>query len=69
MKTLAQELWAIGLAANRQLLAEVQDPEMCDPGLSSEDVDNYAQEYARTLNKAQNLLGYRPYDVAPGDNF
>ena len=63
MKTIAEELFAIGLSG----IPIVHQPE--DPGLSSEDVDNYAEQYERTLNKAQNLLGYRPYNVETGETF
>lgn len=65
MKTLAEELWAIGLSGITPL--STQPPE--DPGLTTEDVDKYAEEYARTLQKAQALLGYRPYDVKTGETF
>ncbi len=63
MKTLAEEMMAIGLSG----IPIVHQPE--DPGLSSEDVDNYAEEYARTLKQAQSRIGFRPFDVNPGDNF
>jgi methionine aminopeptidase len=61
MKTLSAELWAVGLAATNNL------PE--DPGLSTQDVDTYADEYALTLSKAQAFLGYRPYNPATGETF
>jgi len=56
-KTLAEELWAIGVSATQHHLAEANE----EPGLSSDDVDNYAEQYAHTLRKGQALLGYRPY--------
>ena len=54
MKTLAEELMAIGLAGIQQIPTD-------QPPLSEEDVDNYAEEYAETLRKAQARIGYRPY--------
>ncbi len=62
MKTLAEEMMAIGLSGIR--------PENVEPPpLTTEDVDLYAEEYKRALIKAQAYLGYRPFDVAPGDTF
>ena len=62
MKTLAEEMMAIGLSGIR--------PENVEPPmLTTEDVDLYAEEYVRALNKAQALLGYRPYNVETGEAF
>ena len=49
---------AIGLAGIQQIPTD-------QPPLSEEDVDNYAEEYAELLRKAQARIGYRPY--APKD--
>lgn len=65
---LAEELWEIGVAAVKQHAEEINHPPE-DPGLTEEDVDKYAEEYARTLQKAQARLGYRPYDVKTGETF
>lgn len=65
MKTLAEELLEIGLSGIIPMAAGPSE----DPGLTTEDVDKYAEEYARTLRKAQDLLGYRPYDVKTGETF
>jgi methionine aminopeptidase len=61
MKSLSAELWDVGLAATINL------PE--DPGLTTQDVDAYADEYALTLNKAQAFLGYRPFNPTTGETF
>lgn len=68
MKTVAEALWEIGVAAAQQHVEQLNQPPE-DPGLTTEDVDLYAEEYARTLNKAQNLLGYRPYNPETGETF
>ncbi len=60
MKTLAEEMMAIGLSGIRPI-----EP----PPLTTEDVDLYAEEYQQALIKAQAYLGYRPYDVKTGETF
>ncbi len=62
MKTLAEEMMAIGLSGIRP---EPVEP----PPLTTEDVDLYAEEYVRALNKVQTCFGFRPFDVNPGDSF
>ncbi len=62
MKTLAEEMMAIGLSGIR--------PENVEPPpLTTEDVDLYAEEYQRALIKAQAYLGYKPYNVETGETF